>query len=233
MDEEYFEWLSLLRAVKHKLSQPRNSPFVVAELGARYGTWTVRAGAAMRILQPFRPVQLLAVEADQSGFKWLQDHVRLNGLGHATQAIRGFVSDNKAQIEFQPWERDSKADSVPSFTLHELLSSYDHVDIIHCDIQGWERIFPDSMELLSSKVAAIHFGTHNSEVHTRLRDAFLRGGWRVTQDIIGNGGKMPGRVEDTAYGAIRILWDGVLAVENPRPLTAWSQRVHAQQQSDE
>ena len=97
MDEECSEWQSLLRAVKHKLSQPRNSLFVVAELSARYGTWTVRAGAAMRTLQPFRPVQLLAVEADQSGFMWLQEHVCLNGLGHATQAIRGSASEGQHQ----------------------------------------------------------------------------------------------------------------------------------------
>ena len=79
IDEEYFEWLSLLRAVQQKLDMPHDSPFIMAELRARYGTWTVRAGAAMRVLQPWHPPRLLSVEADKSSFQWLQRHAKVNG----------------------------------------------------------------------------------------------------------------------------------------------------------
>ena len=121
---------------------------------------------------------------------------------------------NKEEFAFEAWERDSQPDTVASYTLHDLLGAYEHVDIMHCDIQGWEHIFPDYMDLLNAKVAAIHFGTHGDAIHANLHDVFRRNGWVITQSILDSDGVPPGRVEDTAFGPVKILYDGVLAVEN-------------------
>jgi hypothetical protein len=80
IDEEYFEWLSLLRAVDRATHRDVSSPFVVAEFGARYGTWIVRGARAMQRLQPQRSIRLAAIEADRTGYEWLQKHLETNGL---------------------------------------------------------------------------------------------------------------------------------------------------------
>lgn len=73
-DEEYFEWTDLFEAAAEA-----RTFFVMVELGAGYGRWTVRgAVVAGRLGLDFRG---LAIEADPDHFRWLKRHCRDNGLG--------------------------------------------------------------------------------------------------------------------------------------------------------
>ena len=73
-DEEYFEWVDVIDSVREARDR-----FVMIELGAGYGRWSVRAAAALRLLNPL-PFRLVAVEAEPQHFRWLREHFRDNGI---------------------------------------------------------------------------------------------------------------------------------------------------------
>jgi FkbM family methyltransferase len=74
IDEEYFEWLDLLEAVEHAT----DGAFVMVELGAGYGRWSVRGALAARAagLEP----HCVAVEAEPDHARWLRQHFHDNEL---------------------------------------------------------------------------------------------------------------------------------------------------------
>ena len=76
MNEEYFEWIDLLRAV----AEPRDS-FTMLELGAGWGRWLVDAWSALRLSNKENlAIKLIGVEAEPQHFVWMQQHFRSNGL---------------------------------------------------------------------------------------------------------------------------------------------------------
>ena len=73
-DEEYFEWIDVLETV-----QAATDSYVMIELGAGYGRWSVRAAlAAAR--RPSCTYHCVAVEAEPVHFRWMLDHFRDNGV---------------------------------------------------------------------------------------------------------------------------------------------------------
>ena len=80
-DEEYFEWIDVIEAVK-----AARGGFVMVELGAGYGRWLVRAVAALRRFNPL-PFRLVAVEAEPTHFEWLHEHLRDNDIHPAEQTL--------------------------------------------------------------------------------------------------------------------------------------------------
>jgi FkbM family methyltransferase len=220
VDEEYFEWLPLLRSVTRfaDFKTPKKRPFAVVEFGARYGTWAVRGGMAARRLLPDHPAQLLAVEADQTCHRWLLKHLQVNGFDTAA-AVRGFVSENDGTAAFSAWEKDSPTtEMVPSFSVAHLLTNFTVVDIIHCDIQGAESAFLQeaTLSVLQKKVVE-----HYLFWDTRHGPARPSGGY-VHLERLDRGGKYAIWWWQNAWPAgddrarqIRILWDGMLTVENP------------------
>lgn len=73
-DEEYFEWIDILETAAAATDR-----YVMIELGAGYGRWSVRAAlAAAR--RPSCTFQGVAVEAEPVHFRWMLDHFRDNGL---------------------------------------------------------------------------------------------------------------------------------------------------------
>jgi FkbM family methyltransferase len=73
VDEEYFEWIDLLEAVEQARGE-----FVMVELGAGYGRWSVRGALAARErgLIP----RCVAVEAEPTHARWLRQHFLDNDL---------------------------------------------------------------------------------------------------------------------------------------------------------
>ena len=73
VDEEYFEWLDLLEAVEQA-----NGTFVMVELGAGYGRWSVRGALAARARG--LEAHCVAVEAEPTHAAWLRRHFIDNDL---------------------------------------------------------------------------------------------------------------------------------------------------------
>jgi FkbM family methyltransferase len=73
-DEEYFEWVDVLAAVREA-----DDEFVMVELGAGYGRWSIRAAAAVK-QKPGCRFRCIAVEAEPAHFRWMRQHFKDNGL---------------------------------------------------------------------------------------------------------------------------------------------------------
>lgn len=73
VDEEYLEWLDLLESV-----DAAKERYVIAELGAGYGRWAVRAAKACEQRQV--PYHLICVEAEPQHYAWLNEHLLDNNI---------------------------------------------------------------------------------------------------------------------------------------------------------
>jgi len=98
---------------------------------------------------------------------------------------------------------------VSAITVADLLSPFDKVDLLECDIQQSEIVaLPPYLDLLRRKVKRIHIGTHGEDVHRSLHRMFAKAGW----DVVFN--YKPNATHQSPWGRIRIN-DGVLTVQNP------------------
>lgn len=73
-DENYFEWVDVLESVR-----AASGRYVVCELGAGWGRWSMRAACAIRQLNPM-PFKCIAVEGEPQHFRWMREHFADNGL---------------------------------------------------------------------------------------------------------------------------------------------------------
>lgn len=72
-DEEYFEWIDVLEAVEEARDE-----FVMVELGAGWGRWSMRAAAALA--RKGRGFRCVAVEAEPEHFRWMRQHFIDNNI---------------------------------------------------------------------------------------------------------------------------------------------------------
>ncbi|MBI1340436.1 hypothetical protein GC169_09560 [bacterium] len=92
-NEEYFEWVDLLEAVRAS-----RDTFVMAELGAGYGRWGVRGGAAARKMG-LRP-KLIFVEGEPKHVSWLNEAIKLNGLDDSSTVIEAAIAYGGKRLPF-------------------------------------------------------------------------------------------------------------------------------------
>jgi FkbM family methyltransferase len=96
LSEDYFEWIDLLESVTSASGQ-----FVMIELGAGWGSWIVKAAAALREINPQLPFKVGGVEADPVNFKLMQMHVEDNGIDFDQyRLIQSSVSDFDGKVWF-------------------------------------------------------------------------------------------------------------------------------------
>lgn len=73
-NEEYFEWLELLKSVENAKNN-----FVFAELGAGFGKWSARAYKAC-LLNNISNIKLIVVEGEPQHNQWLREHLMYNNV---------------------------------------------------------------------------------------------------------------------------------------------------------
>ena len=77
LDEEYFEWLDLLKAVDAAKHLHHSQRLVVVEAGAAHGPWAARAWRANQLLHR-RPMHLVLVEPHPVSVSEAYDHLAAN-----------------------------------------------------------------------------------------------------------------------------------------------------------
>ena len=188
IDTEYFEWIDLLESVT--AAQTR---FTMLELGAGYGRWVVNAAAAVRSYSGI-PATLVAVEAEPTHFRWLEQHCRDNGV--AAQLLHAAVSPVAGEVEFAVgdpagWYGQAIADgtwspeqteTVGAITLSSLLAQHERVELIHMDVQGVEADVLEEASVELRRVSRIHVGTHGRMQEERIRTLFSDLNWQSQQD---------------------------------------------------
>jgi hypothetical protein len=216
LDDEYPQWIDVLASV---VRTPALAHYVVVELGARIGTWGVRALAARRFLHGASAAgTFVAVESYDKYVSWMRPHLRANNVAEQT-----IVLDNDA----------GRRRGGPTLTLADIFreAKINHIDYLDLDIQGAEAlVLRESKalrELLNENVTHIHIGTHSAAIHVELRDLFVtKLKWRKVMDLPHFGVSCDGGLVEavqtrkdcwtqTNFGPINVR-DGLLAFVNPQ-----------------
>jgi hypothetical protein len=215
VDEEYFEYVMTLTTA-YDAAQNRR-PYTFIELGARYGTWIVRAAASYRLFGgDSADTKLLAVEGSCEWYRKMAEHVKCNHfnadliLAYAAPKSYNKVDLNNPTTFAQP----------RAVSLLEILSAYEEVDMIDFDIQGFEIFAVEehgAMELMKAKVAFVHFGTHGLEIESKLLKMFQDREWIVLYYFAGAHTKKLNRGHAclTPFGP-SLFNDGALGFANPK-----------------
>ena len=216
IDPEYFEWIDLLESVVGATER-----FTMLELGAGYGRWIVNGAAAVRAYSRV-PTALVAVEAEPTHFRWLEQHCRDNDV--VAQLIEAAVAPYAGEVDFAVgnpagWYGQAIADDtwsperterVRAVTLSSLLAAYDRVDLIHMDVQGVEADVLDEARDELARVGRVHVGTHGRTQEERIRTLFSGLGWRAQHDY------PSAKRSRTPFGRLEFQ-DGVQTWINPAP----------------
>jgi FkbM family methyltransferase len=217
-DEEYFEWIDLLEAVKEA-----DQCFTIMELGAGFGRWSARAAAACRQGRG-KSLHVIAVEAEPTHVEMLRTNFLDNGLrSDQFTLLEAALTHYDGTTRFhvgQPdeWYGQSICESspgpdhagntaevreVPAVSLNTLLGFIQRVDLIDMDIQNAElTVLRPARQLLQERVRRMHVATHSAEAEQECRDLFWSLGWKCLNDYASQ------RVNVTPFGDIA-FGDGV------------------------
>jgi FkbM family methyltransferase len=222
---QYFELVFVLEAVADAAG---DRPFVMLELGAGYGAWSAIAARAARVLN-LPGVSMTGVEMVPQYCKWFGEHLENNGAARESyNTIHAAVSDLDGEAAFTPsnkpedafglsiQHRDTTVStagsnlvSIPCVSLPTLLRDSALVDLVHCDIQGQEKVvFTESMGLVSEKVKRLLISTHSASIHRQLRTLLQTAGFEIQFDF-----GVRSRAT-TDFGDVQFL-DGLLCARNP------------------
>jgi hypothetical protein len=98
---------------------------------------------------------------------------------------------------------------VSAVTVMDVLSPFEKIDLLECDIQQSEIVsLPPYLDLLRRKVKRIHIGTHGAGVHRALYHMFSKAGWQVVFNY------KPNSTNESPWGRFSVN-DGILTLQNP------------------
>jgi len=215
LDDEYPQWIDMLASV---VRTPASAHYVVVELGARIGTWGVRALAARRAVHgEAARATFVAVESYPKYVSWMRPHLEANEVTAQTVVLDANAGRRRAAtLRLADIFREAKID---------------HIDYLDLDIQGAEEaVLRDNMALralLHENVTHIHIGTHSAAIHVTLRTFFTaKMNWRMVLDLPHFGTSCDNGLREavqtrqecwvqTNFGPINVR-DGLLAFVNPR-----------------
>jgi FkbM family methyltransferase len=200
--------------------------FTMFELGAGYGYWLTQGTAAA--LQRDLAVKLVGVEAEPTHYQMMLQHLRNNNIDPTEHAIiEVALAPEDGEVFFRignPLEcwgqsvlpdqnavtASDAARKIKAISLGTLLLSYDHVNVIHMDIQGLEfKVIDSCADLLDQRAETLIIGTHGKQIEEELRRLLRKHHWVAIYDFA------VGEVSDTPHGLIAFE-DGVQIWENSR-----------------
>ncbi len=225
IEEEIFEWIDLLEAVRDAKDH-----FVMAEIGAGHGRWSVAAACTIRRFRRDLEVKLTAVEAEPNHFAMMLQHFSENGLDpnkhrllpHAINASGGEVSFvighpkewyGQAIVPngfvSQDWP-ESEVIGVSAITLADALGDEPCYDLVDMDVQGAEaEIIEASIPLINKRVRRLHIGTHGNDIEDRIYASLTDAGWHCVHSFRFHA------ENQTHYGRVSFV-DGIQSWLNPR-----------------
>lgn len=129
----------------------------------------------------------------------------LDGLAGSKVFSEAHIEARRAAAEVDEVEFQD----VRCYTIAEIIEGEGTVDLIHCDIQGWElRAFEASRSIVTDTVKQVVIGTHSRSIEAGLYDLFFSENWELVHDD-------PCKIATNARSQL-LLGDGVQVWRNPR-----------------
>ncbi len=108
VNEEYLEWIDVLESVV-----TAREPYIMLDLGAGFGRWSVRAACALKQYNHQLPYTLIAVEAEPVVFGWMGRHFQDNEIDATKHRLmHAAISNAPGDVLFYiggprggPWDR--------------------------------------------------------------------------------------------------------------------------------
>ncbi len=170
--------------------------FVIAQLGARYGTYIVLSSFLLKKKKPSLNSISIGVEASSFGYSNLlvcMEKCELNSSPNVFRQVA--ISDSISSVAFLEAgedgvgshmlnriaeEVDESVEVVNTTTIEELIKDVSHVDFLEMDIQGAEyKAIPCSISSISEKVKMICIRTHWPPADEKELEAiFTKHGWQ-------------------------------------------------------
>lgn len=194
LNEHYFDWIAVLECVS-----AAKGTFRMAELGAGWAPWLVRARFAGQQVNDISNYELVGVEADPTHFNWSRSHFLDNDLNpDEYHLLNGAISSSDDMLKFpkinnpnedygaslrqvsQSASAECQYIEVQGYCLEKIFSLFSgQIDFLHLDVQGAEYdVLPNAMPLLKESVRAIMIGTHISmDHHKKLAELFESTNW--------------------------------------------------------
>ena len=173
VDEEYFEMADGLLSVA---AAPPGGKFVVAEVGARYAPWALRAMVAARRLGRSRELYAIVVDPKKLHVAWVHGHFRLNGFNDSQfKVIEGMAFHGAPD-----WGK-----GVNVHTLSDILKDVDHVDLLDVDVQDAEKYIlrsADDKTALEQKVMRTHIEVHSVKSANVIIGILRKHGFRILRN---------------------------------------------------
>ncbi len=225
LNEQMFEWVTIAESILGS-----GDHYVTADLGAGFGRWLVNA--AFLAHQFGRVPYVIGVEAEDTHFSWMEEHVTDNHIPlTACRLLHAPVTGKRQDVAFpvghaEDWYGQAVLPSPDacfgrwphaqveirqSILLEDIISDISVVDLVALDIQGMEaEVVASSIDLIGRRVKRIHVGTHNREIEDTLRKLMATAGWQPRFDYPCGARNYP-----TSAGPVNFQ-DGVQSWINPR-----------------
>jgi hypothetical protein len=178
------------------------------ELGAGWGPWMCAAGVAAK-KKGIQSIYLLGVEGSSMKIPFIKRHLFHNGLRPDTDNLMTNLSginieiydgvittDGKDKqfplvedfnyggslIENTIHRRNLPLITVKGYTLDELISKFELIDLIHFDIQGYEKEIIEHNINILNKVKFLAIGTHSREIEGFLTEFLYANGFKLIRE---------------------------------------------------
>jgi len=177
----------------------------VVELGAGWGPWIVLGAVLGRRRE--LAVRLVAVEGAEEHVDFMREHLRDNGIEPADHrllhavvgACDGVAHFPRLAAAREEWGGEARFNIAPANTtlttaasdvaalpcvsIATLLDELDHVDVLHCDIQGAEAdAIRAGIDVLTARVCRIIVATHRRAIEAELHHLLFDRGWHLEAD---------------------------------------------------
>lgn len=202
LHDEIFEWIAVGEAVN-----AAREKFTMVELGAGFGRWIVAAEIFARRTRPGLSTRLIGIEAERTHYEWMIEHFSDNRIDTSNHRLieaaialeDGEVifaesgdsgADYGAHIVYDHWDDTTRPlrRKVKAVSLSTLLADERFVDLLHSDIQAFERsIVPAFIRPMTEKVKRAYISTHEPvEIETEVSTAFRDFGWDLVAHASAN-----------------------------------------------
>jgi FkbM family methyltransferase len=224
-NEEMFEWVTIVETVSSA-----DDHYTMADLGAGHGRWLVNAALLARHFG--RSSLVIGVEAEDTHFAWMKQHLADNSISSAEQRLfHAPIAGKRQDVPFtighaRDWYGqaiiaspdagfgnwpDAHVEMRHSIVLEDILGDIPVVDLLDLDIQGIEaEVISSSIDLIAERVKRLHIGTHSREIENTLRKLMTSAGWRPRFDYPGGTLGYPTPAGPIDFG------DGVQSWINPK-----------------
>jgi FkbM family methyltransferase len=168
--------------IEKSLSAPSGTPFIIADIGANVGYFSLRLADFMFTRNPDTGFKIILVEGSPSNYKELKSRLESEpALNNKIKLLYGLAGELRGNAKIYEYDFHAinsiyapnrlKGATVPYIDLNSVFFGDPEIALLKCDIEGAEKKFIENYgELLKkTKYAVFEFHSRNCSVEECIR----------------------------------------------------------------